>query len=71
MKIDLTWRREVRSKRMEVVPALLGIGAGVMLMGGEVFGGMLISATAIVLEFLDVKKLKPTPAEPRHTEEQK
>jgi len=55
--MNVHWRRKT-DWRMEVAPVLMGFGAGVLLMAGEEFGGMLILATGMVLEFLEVE-VKP------------
>jgi len=55
--MNIRWRRKT-DWRMEVAPVMLGFGAGILLMAGEMFGGMLILATGMVLEFLEVE-LKP------------
>ena len=55
--MHISWRRKT-DWRMEMAPALMCFGAGVLIMVGEEFGGMLILATGMVLEFLEVE-VKP------------
>lgn len=38
-----------------MAPVLMCFGAGILIMVGEVFGGMLILATGMVMEFLEVE----------------
>lgn len=51
--MNIHWRRKT-DWRMEVAPVLMGFGAGVLIMVGEEFAGMLILATGMVLEFLEI-----------------
>ena len=52
--MNVHWRRKA-DWRLEVAPVLMGFGAGVLLAVGEVFGGMMILATGMVLEFLEIE----------------
>lgn len=52
--MNIHWKRKL-DWRFELAPVLMALGAGILLLVGEEFLGLLILAVAMVAEFLEVE----------------